>query len=65
MCIRDSGIEVQELQIELGNRKTEYEEFKYTLQSNYSIKDVYKRQVLYIILKYMIVTLLEKVMLVE
>ena len=32
-----NGIEVQELQIELGNRKTEYEEFKYTLQSNYSI----------------------------
>ena len=31
------GIEVKELQIELGNRKTNYEEFKYTLQSNYSI----------------------------
>ena len=31
------GIEVQELQIELGNRKTSYEEFKYTLQSTYSI----------------------------
>ena len=33
-----NGIEVKELQIELGNRKTNYEEFKYTLQSNYSIK---------------------------
>ena len=32
-----NGIEVQELQIELGNRKTPYEEFKYTLQSNYSV----------------------------
>ena len=32
-----SGIEIQELQIELGKRKTSYEEFKYTLQSNYSI----------------------------
>ena len=32
-----NGIEVKELQIELGNRKTNYEEFKYTLQSNYSI----------------------------
>ena len=32
-----NGIEVQELQIELGNKKTSYEEFKYTLQSNYSI----------------------------
>ena len=31
------GIEIKELQIELGNRKTSYEEFKYTLQSNYSI----------------------------
>ena len=31
------GIEVKELQIELGNKKTSYEEFKYTLQSNYSI----------------------------
>ena len=30
-------IEVKELQIELGNKKTSYEEFKYTLQSNYSI----------------------------
>ena len=32
-----NGIEIKELQIELGNRKTSYEEFKYTLQSNYSI----------------------------
>ena len=32
-----NGIEVQELQIELGNRKTSYEEFKYVLQSTYSI----------------------------
>ena len=32
-----NGIEVKELQIELGNKKTSYEEFKYTLQSNYSI----------------------------
>ncbi len=32
-----NGIEVKELQIELGNKKTNYEEFKYTLQSNYSI----------------------------
>ena len=32
-----NGIEIQELQVELGNRKTNYEEFKYTLQSNYSI----------------------------
>ena len=32
-----NGIEVKELQIELGNIKTNYEEFKYTLQSNYSI----------------------------
>ena len=32
-----NGIEIQELQVELGNRKTSYEEFKYTLQSNYSI----------------------------
>ena len=32
-----NGIEVQELQIELGNKKTNYEEFKYILQSNYSI----------------------------
>ena len=31
------GIEVKELQIELGNRKTNYGEFKYILQSNYSI----------------------------
>ncbi|HJJ11876.1 MAG TPA: hypothetical protein OIM48_00965 [Clostridiaceae bacterium] len=32
-----SGIEVKELQIELGNKKTSYEEFKYNLQSSYSI----------------------------
>ena len=32
-----NGIQVKELQIELGNKKTSYEEFKYTLQSNYSI----------------------------
>jgi len=32
-----NGIEIKELQIELGNRKTSYEEFKYILQSNYSI----------------------------
>ena len=32
-----NGIEIKELQIELGNRKTSYEEYKYTLQSNYSI----------------------------
>ena len=32
-----NGIEIKELQIELGNRKTSYEEFKYTLASNYSI----------------------------
>ena len=32
-----NGIEIQELQIELGNKKTSYEEFQYTLQSNYSI----------------------------
>ena len=32
-----NGIEIQELQVELGNKKTSYEEFKYTLQSNYSI----------------------------
>ena len=32
-----SGIEIQELQVELGNKKTSYEEFKYILQSNYSI----------------------------
>ena len=33
----ENEIEIQELQIELGKRKTSYEEFKYTLQSNYSI----------------------------
>ncbi len=32
-----NGIEIQELQVELGDKKTSYEEFKYTLQSNYSI----------------------------
>ena len=32
-----SGIEIQELQVELGNKKTSYEEFKYTLESKYSI----------------------------
>ena len=32
-----NGIEIKELQIELGNRKTNYEEFKYVLTSNYSI----------------------------
>ena len=31
------GIEIKELQIELGDQKTNYEEFKYTLQSNYSV----------------------------
>ena len=31
------GIEIKDLQIELGNKKTEYEEFKYDLQSSYSI----------------------------
>ena len=32
-----NGIEIKELQIELGDKKTSYEEFKYTLRSNYSI----------------------------
>ena len=32
-----NGIEVKELQIELGNKKTSYEEYKYTLQSKYSV----------------------------
>ena len=32
-----NGIEIQELQIELGKQKTSYEEFKYILQSNYNI----------------------------
>ena len=32
-----NGIEIKELQIELGNQKTSYEEFQYILQSNYSI----------------------------
>ena len=32
-----NGIEIKELQIELGNKKTSYEEFKYTLQSDYSV----------------------------
>ena len=29
-----NGVEIKELQIELGNKKTNYEEFKYTLESN-------------------------------
>ena len=33
----NDGIEIQELQVELGNKKTSYEEFKYTLESRYSI----------------------------
>ena len=32
-----NGIQVKELQIELGNKKTSYEEYKYTLESKYSI----------------------------
>ena len=32
-----NGIEIKELQIELGNKKTSYGEFKYMLQSNYSV----------------------------
>ena len=32
-----NGIQVKELQIELGNKKTSYEEFNYILQSDYSI----------------------------
>ena len=32
-----NGIQVKELQVELGNKKTSYEEFQYILQSNYSI----------------------------
>ena len=32
-----NGIEIQELQVELGNQKTSYEEYKYTLQSSYSV----------------------------
>ena len=32
-----NGIEIQELQVEMGNQKTSYEEFKYTLQSSYSV----------------------------
>ena len=32
-----NGIEVKELQIELGNKKTSYEKFEYTLQSKYSV----------------------------
>ncbi len=38
-----NGIQVQELQIELGNRKTNYEEFEYKLQSIYSIDLIDKR----------------------
>ena len=37
-CIQGgNGLEIQELQVELGNKKTSYEEFKYTLQSSYNI----------------------------
>ena len=32
-----NGIEVKDLQIELGSKKTPYEEFKYNLQSSYSV----------------------------
>ena len=32
-----NGIQIKELQIELGNKKTNYEEYKYTLESKYSI----------------------------
>ena len=32
-----NGIQIKELQIELGNKKTSYEEYKYTLESKYSI----------------------------
>ena len=32
-----NGIEIKELQVELGNKKTSYEEFKNTLQSNFII----------------------------
>ena len=32
-----NGIEIKELQVEIGNQKTSYEEYKYTLQSRYSI----------------------------
>ena len=32
-----NGIEIEELQVELGNRKTNYEEFKNMLQSNFII----------------------------
>ena len=38
-----NGIEVKELQIELGNKKTSYEEYKYTLQSKYSVNVEDKR----------------------
>ena len=33
----NNQIQIKEVQVELGNQKTSYEEFKYTLQSNYSI----------------------------
>ena len=32
-----NGIKIKELQVEIGNQKTSYEEYKYTLQSRYSI----------------------------
>ena len=32
-----NGIQIKELQIELGNQKTSYEEFKHTLESKYTI----------------------------
>ena len=32
-----NGIQIKELQIELGDKKTSYEEYKYTLESKYSI----------------------------
>ena len=38
-----NGVEIQELQIELGSRKTNYEEFKYKLQSIYNVNLVDKR----------------------
>ena len=38
-----NGINIQELQVELGNKQTSYEEFKYTLQSNYSVSLIDRR----------------------
>ena len=38
-----NGINIQELQVELGNRQTTYEEFRYTLQSNYNIDLIDRR----------------------